>query len=732
MKIQPLALCGFSFLSGLLIASWFCGFGFGLTVLTAAGIGCFIIGLILAFWVRASFKKAVAIVFFTLSFAFCYLPVWEVLAYRPAAALDGQSAFISGEIIDLPVRDGGRYTFTVKINRIDLENAPQHLKIRIHLYESAKAFDKIEGEFYFSLPSVSRGFDAKSFYKSKGIYLNAYAKGPVTYKEETGSLVSWLAQLPLRIRIACLSAIDRMYQPPEAALIKGILLGDTTSLSKETKQNFQDSGLAHILSVSGTHTVLLSGVLLAFLKKLRIKNRPACLITACLIFLFMAVTGFSPPVTRAGWMCILMLLGQILYREVFPLNSLGFSLMVILLLNPYAATDIGLLLSFSATLGIVVFAPKLALYQTKLEHQCPAKLRRLVALLLNSAGQSLIASLCVIPVTLFIFPSLSVIAPVTNLVASVTFQPIMVAGLLSLLFSAIPFLKWVAVVFATATALFTKLLSFIAGFFANLPFATLPAGYDFIRNAIAAVMLFLLILSVIGLFQKKKALSILCSVFIFLVSWTSYSLLERDTLRIAVFSDHSGGGVVITRPGHTVVIQGNHEYSLSYDITQYLKSLGIRQVSLYLGTDEEYMLKDNPIVSDMVCQAAAVPGQRLANYFTGSYIEYADSPIRYRLDSYTLLTAYRRNGDYYIFLTQNDKTVLITDYPYLSAVKADFLIFPSSSDIKNLQLSASIPSVLLSAEGLPYLNSTDQTIYLAKNDDISIIKMKSGNCSVIE
>ena len=69
------------------------------------------------------------------------------------------------------------------------------------------------------------------------------------------------------------------------------------------------------------------------------------------VLFFMGLAGFSPSVTRAGIMMLLYLGGFLLRREPDSLNSLGLAALVILFANPFAAADLGMLLSFSATAG---------------------------------------------------------------------------------------------------------------------------------------------------------------------------------------------------------------------------------------------------------------------------------------------------------------------------------------------------------------------------------------------
>jgi competence protein ComEC len=70
----------------------------------------------------------------------------------------------------------------------------------------------------------------------------------------------------------------------------------------------------------------------------------------------MAVAGFSPSVTRSAVMYILTAAALILDREYDPLTAVSAAAVFILLWNPFAVSDIGFQLSFSATLGLILFS----------------------------------------------------------------------------------------------------------------------------------------------------------------------------------------------------------------------------------------------------------------------------------------------------------------------------------------------------------------------------------------
>ena len=88
------------------------------------------------------------------------------------------------------------------------------------------------------------------------------------------------------------------------------------------------------------------------------------------VMIYMALTGFTSSVIRSGIMMIIYLIGKEFFYESDSLNSLGIAALFMCLPNPYASGDIGMILSFSATLGIIILYPVLSDYVLKKTENC--------------------------------------------------------------------------------------------------------------------------------------------------------------------------------------------------------------------------------------------------------------------------------------------------------------------------------------------------------------------------
>jgi competence protein ComEC len=147
---------------------------------------------------------------------------------------------------------------------------------------------------------------------------------------------------------------DDYLEPAETGLLLGLLAGDRSGIPEALRNDFQRSGLVHVLAISGFHVVLLAGMLMVFLKATRLPHKAASIIAICLLGVYVPVTGGSPAVIRAVLMFAVPQLGTLLQRPANTLNSLGVALLCILLHSPAELWNTGFQLSAAATAGILV------------------------------------------------------------------------------------------------------------------------------------------------------------------------------------------------------------------------------------------------------------------------------------------------------------------------------------------------------------------------------------------
>lgn len=192
---------------------------------------------------------------------------------------------------------------------------------------------------------------------------------------------------------------------PQVSLGLGYLLGQRRALPPELDQALMVAGLTHVVVASGYNLTIL--VRLARRLFVRVSKYLATLSASAMIAAFMAVTGASPSMSRAGLVAGLSLAAWYYGRRFHPLVLLPFAAAVTVLVDPtYAWNDLGWQLSFAAFAGVMILAPLLQRYF--FGDKKPGTLRQIL-------GETISASLLTLPILIYAFGQFSNVAIVANL-----------------------------------------------------------------------------------------------------------------------------------------------------------------------------------------------------------------------------------------------------------------------------------------------------------------------------
>lgn len=144
------------------------------------------------------------------------------------------------------------------------------------------------------------------------------------------------------------------------AVAYAVLFGDKSGIDDETYQAFKTAGVVHLLTVSGLHVSFLIALLGFFLKKCRIKGWINFIILAAFLGIYAYACNFSPSILRAGIMGLMLFSTQLTGKCYDNLNTLGLAGILIMLVFPLSALDLGFLMSFFCVLSILTISPWLS------------------------------------------------------------------------------------------------------------------------------------------------------------------------------------------------------------------------------------------------------------------------------------------------------------------------------------------------------------------------------------
>ena len=212
----------------------------------------------------------------------------------------------------------------------------------------------LEGKIVYSAlsESSSAGFDAERYYLPKRIFLTAEDESlELRGTDSHFSISGFFRRLNNKLTVRLIAHTKREYGGTAAA----VLLGNREYLSDQITRDFRRIGVSHLLVVSGTHFSVLLTVFSRLMIRLRIRRDRRALANIAMILCFMALTGFSGAVLRAGIMYLLAQGAVLADRRVSYLHSLALAGSAIVLFHPYAAADCGLQLSFAAAYGCLLY-----------------------------------------------------------------------------------------------------------------------------------------------------------------------------------------------------------------------------------------------------------------------------------------------------------------------------------------------------------------------------------------
>lgn len=280
----------------------------------------------------------------------------------------------------------------------------------------------------------------------------------------------------------------------------------------------------------------------------------------------MFLTGATASVVRACIMSILGLMSFLFYRKSDVYNNLAFSSFIILIFNPYTIFDMGFLLSYGGTIGIILFS-------NKLSKKFPIK-NKILNYIKEMFFVCISANIIIIPIIMYNFNTLSLTFFISNVLVSPIMGIVVILGFVQIFLSIINInLAYLLSIFLNPML---EILIFIADFTAKLPLSKILIPTPNI--------IFIIIYYVIILFCNKiniKKTIIILSIII--IIFNLLNLLPKD-LRIYFIDVGQGDSTLILTPkGNSILIDGGGSETGSFDVGEkillpYLLDRGVTKI----------------------------------------------------------------------------------------------------------------------------------------------------------
>lgn len=424
---------------------------------------------------------------------------------------------IEGYICEESQKSERSCTYTILADNIDGKS--ENIKIQLTSYTDLNLdeFERIKTTV--TVQPVSANYQL-----SKGIFFKAYADEDFIL-ERTGETEFSLYNFAIDARKTMKQSLDALLPNTYSSLCKAVLLGDKQALSYEVKSYFSLTGTSFLIVVSGMHLSIIVSVILFLLKKITKNRMIICISVFITVFSFMSITGFTPSVIRSGVMIVITYCANLFFRKSDALNSLGIAALILTIFNPYSVGDIGMLLSFAATMGIILWSNPINSYINRKLH-IKGKFLEFAS---NLISVSISASLWIMPISVLAFGRVSPLVVIISFITEPIVSAILVLALISSLLFICPIINFMAYPFALAAGLLCKLQLWIISSFAAIPYCSVNADtpYFYIWTAVTVLLV------IIGYIIKAKPFYIkTATAFSFvtlLIGWAVYVLTGYNT-----------------------------------------------------------------------------------------------------------------------------------------------------------------------------------------------------------
>ncbi|MBU0705777.1 ComEC family competence protein [Patescibacteria group bacterium] len=385
-----------------------------------------------------------------------------------------QKMEVIGVVTEVDIRrDKAKYTVSAEHWSVDggEREVKGDILISLNKYPQYKYGDLVRLWGEVLAPGEFDGFDYGAYLSRFGVYSVMYQPSVRLLESGQGNLF-WHGMSYLQGKF--MERINRLFPEPHASFEAGLLVGARKGIPDDLMTKFNITGLTHIIAISGYNITIIIVFVMWLLGGL---PRMTGFAVACAsIVLFTLFVGASPAVVRASIMGILGLIALNYGRQNNIHLTILWSAMLMVLWNPKILMhDVGFQLSFAAVMGLIYVAPHFEKYSKKLPETFGVR---------EAITMTLSAQVMALPIIVYNFERLSLIAPLANLLVAFAIPPAMLFGFVAVILSFVFFplaqifayMAWGVLTYIIKIIEFTSIIPYAS---VNLPGMTfmMMAGY---------------------------------------------------------------------------------------------------------------------------------------------------------------------------------------------------------------------------------------------------------------
>ncbi len=482
----------------------------------------------------------IGVLFLISALTIASLMIYNKVTLEPAKELYGTQAKISGTIMTSSRHGSSSRSYVVKLSTINGEKAPRDTRILLYCnnFDVLEDYDEISANVnFFDSEMIGQN---EAYYLSDSIVATGITLDDVTVTNK--KKFSILREI-CRIRDRLIFNV-RTHIPDESGdIISGILFGKRTNISDETTDLFATAGISHLLAVSGLHLTIIVFLLDLLLLTIGLGRKSRTVISLLFTILIMIMTGFTPSIVRASIMTSMSLVGATIRRDYDSATALCLSASIICFANPYALTNVGFQLSFSATTGLIVSQRILEKQRRKFSMKTISIPRLIAFELLKLILPCFMAFMFTIPISSYVFGYIATYSPITNFLLAPIIPFLLAFSLLGAILS-LTGLTFIYKPLLYIAKLLVSCVTWVAKEVSQLSYSKIHLPEDF------ALFIVIFLVTVFGIailskrpYRNSVAAALLC-VPIICVSILSQEYIDKGAIRISIIESSSPCAVI--------------------------------------------------------------------------------------------------------------------------------------------------------------------------------------------
>lgn len=471
-------------------------------------------------------------------------------------------------------------SFTGKVlksySRENITNTKLNIKFNSNIQLNKGDIVKVIGEYEDTNYYKNEGnFNYRNYLKKDNIYGNLKVSKIKIVKKNNNIINN------LNIKIK--EKIKNNYSNQTANFIETIILGDKTNLSDIVKEEFSNSGLSHLLAISGMHIaiiILISNAILDhIIKNYKIKN----ILLLIIIIIYATIINLSSSSARAIIMAILHIISKLIYKKDNFLVNISLASLILLIINPYNLIDSGFQLSFIASLGIVIILPKIENLELK---------NKILKYIYVSLLVSISANILILPIIINTFKKISLSMFLIQIIITPILYIIEILGLATIVIPS-------QLVFVIKPIL--EISVSIFNYISQINFFTI---YTKVPNPIITTIYYLSALVYI-IKTKRKFIIQICkkTIILLLILNLTISIINQADTNLKIYMIDVGQGdstLIITPENKKILIDGggleNYDIGekvlIPYLLNKQIKTLDYVMISHF---DRDHVRRNNNI-----------------------------------------------------------------------------------------------------------------------------------------